>query len=288
MNLTGHSAIITGAGRGLGEAIAEHYVNAGASVMLCDRSGAVEAVRERLVRNADDGQKILSMVCDISKTEELDAFFTRAVTDLPSLDILVNNAGVHGPLGSIDEIDWAQWVDAIRINLLGTIYACRLAVPIFKARGYGKIINLSGGGATSPLPGISAYAASKAAVVRFTETLAEELKDHSIDVNAIAPGALKTRIMAGFLAAGPEKVGAEFHRRISEISAEGGTPLSVGARCCVYLASSDSDGITGKLVAAQWDPWQDFQSHIDDLKHSDIYTLRRIIPKDRGKTWGDS
>lgn len=256
--------------------------------MLCDRSGAVEAVRERLTRRLQPGQKVLAMACDVAEAKDLDALFARTVAELPSLDILVNNAGVHGPLGRIDEIDWEQWVDAIRINLLGTVYACRLAVPIFKAHGYGKIINLSGGGATVPLPGISSYAASKAAVVRFTETLAEELAEYRIDVNAVAPGALKTRIMAGFVAAGPDKVGHEFHKRISAISAEGGTPLSVGARCCVYLGSAESDGITGKLVAAQWDPWPEFQSHAADLKGSDIYTLRRIIPKDRGKTWGEA
>lgn len=288
MNLKGRSAIVTGAGQGLGEAIAEHYVNAGASVMLCDRSGAVERVRQRLSQSARDGQQVLSMACDVAKTEDVDALFSRTLSELPSLEIVVNNAGVHGPLGPIDEIDWAEWADAIHINLLGTVYISRLAVPIFKARGYGKVINLSGGGATVPLPGISAYAASKAAVVRFTETLAEELKNYRIDVNAVAPGALKTRIMAGFVAAGPEKVGVEFHKKISAISAEGGTPLSVGARCCVYLGSSESDGITGKLIAAQWDPWPELQSHADDLKGSDIYTLRRIIPKDRGKAWGDA
>ena len=287
MKLKGRCAIITGAGQGLGEAIAEHYVEEGASVLLCDRSGAVEDVCRRLTASAHEDQKVLSMTCDVARSEDLDALFQRALSHLPALDILVNNAGVHGPLGAIDEIDWREWVDAIHINLMGTVYACRLAIPIFKARGYGKIVNLSGGGATTPLPGISAYAASKAAVVRFTETLASELGNCHIDVNAVAPGALKTRIMANFVAAGPEKIGTAFHRRISEISAQGGTPLSLGARCCVYLGSAESDGITGKLVAAQWDPWPQFQDHIDDLKNSDIYTLRRIIPKDRGKPWGD-
>lgn len=288
MKLKGRGAIITGAGQGLGEAIAEHYVREGASVILCDRSDTVRGVRERLSANVQDGQRVLSTTCDVAKPTDLDALFARALSELPSFDILVNNAGVHGPLGRIEDIDWAQWAHAVEINLLGTVYASRLAVPLLKKRRYGKIINISGGGATAPLPGISAYAASKAAVVRFTETLAGELKDYRIDVNSVAPGALKTRIMADFVAAGPDKVGPEFHRRMTAISAEGGTPLSVGARCCVYLGSADSDGITGKLIAAQWDPWSDFQLHIDDLKDSEIYTLRRVVPKDRGKSWGDA
>jgi 3-oxoacyl-[acyl-carrier protein] reductase len=152
---------------------------------------------------------------------------------------------------------------------------------------YGKIINLSGGGATNPLPRISAYAASKAAVVRFTETLALELLEHHVDVNAVAPGALATRLTDQLLLAGPERVGAAFHARMARIKDEGGTPLEVGASLCAYLGSAASDGITGKLISAQWDPWEKLQEHRRDLDSTDIYTLRRIVPKDRGKDWGD-
>ena len=107
----------------------------------------------------------------------------------------MNNAGVYGPKGPIEEIDWSEWVQAIQINLFGTVLMCRTIIPHFRSRGYGKIINLSGGGATNALPRLSAYAASKAAVVRMTDTLAEELKDANVDVNAIAPGALNTRLL---------------------------------------------------------------------------------------------
>ena len=116
--------------------------------------------------------------------------FAAAANAFGKLDIVVNNAGVYGPMGSIETIDWDEWVQAIAINLNGLVYCCRKAVEAFKPQRYGKIINLSGGGATNPLPGISAYAASKAAVVRFTETLALEVKEFGIDVNAVAPGAL--------------------------------------------------------------------------------------------------
>ena len=122
---------------------------------------------------------------------------------LPGLDILVNNAGVYGPMGPIEENDWEAWVRAIQINLFGTVLMSRAVIPIFRGQNYGKIINLSGGGATAPLPRMSSYAASKAAVVRLTETLAEELRDAHVDVNAIAPGALNTRLLDEVLAAGP-------------------------------------------------------------------------------------
>ncbi|HXJ76518.1 MAG TPA: SDR family oxidoreductase, partial [Candidatus Dormibacteraeota bacterium] len=151
--------------------------------------------------------------------------------------------------------------------------------------GRGKIIVLSGGGATNPLPNISAYAASKAAVVRLMETLAEELKTSGIDVNAIAPGALATRFVDDVLAAGPAKVGAAFYEKNKQWKEKGATPLELGASLAVYLASPESDGITGKLLSAQWDPWRTLQLHRDELARSDIYCLRRIVPEDRGKQW---
>jgi 3-oxoacyl-[acyl-carrier protein] reductase len=156
------------------------------------------------------------------------------------------------------------------------------------AQRHGRIINLSGGGATNPLPRLSSYAASKAAVVRFTETLALELKEYGITVNAIAPGALVTRMMQQLLDAGPGTVGAEFHQRMLKIHESGGTPLQVGAELAAYLASDESAGITGRLIAAQWDPWRTLHEHADELDDSDIYTLRRIVPKDRGRDWGSS
>ena len=171
--------------------------------------------------------------------------------------MLVNNAGVYGPKGLIEEVDWDEWERAVRVNLFGSVLCCRAVLPHFRANGYGKIIQLSGGGATSPLPRLSAYAASKAAVVRFAETLAEELDGTGIDVNAIAPGALNTRLLDQVLEAGPERVGESFYARALEQQASGGTPLDLAARLAVFLASAASDGITGKLISAPWDPWEE-------------------------------
>ena len=115
------------------------------------------------------------------------------------------------------------------------------------------------------------------------ETLAEELRPFHIDVNGIAPGALATRLMNEVLAAGPEKVGQAFYDKNKKWKAEGATPLHLGAGLAVYLASSQSDGITGKLISAQWDPWARLHEHREELASSDIYCLRRIVPEDRGK-----
>jgi 3-oxoacyl-[acyl-carrier protein] reductase len=205
---------------------------------------------------------------------------------LGGLEILVCNAGVYGPKGPIQDILWSEWSHAIAINVMGTVLPCREVLPYFVQQRYGKIIILSGGGATKPLPYLSAYAASKAAAVRFSETLAEEVRGLGIDVNSVAPGALNTRLLDEVLEAGPDKVGHAFYEQSLRQKEAGGTPLDRGAALSVFLASSSSDGITGKLISAVWDPWETLPEHSEDLKDSDIYTLRRIVPRDRGKDWG--
>src|SRR5258708_36804608 len=135
-------------------------------------------------------------------------------------------------MGNIEDGGWREWGDAIGINLVGIVYVSRGAMPLFRGQRYVKIINIFGGGAANPMPAITAYAASKAGVVRFTESLALECRNDHIDVNAIAPGALVTRMMDQLLEAGPEKVGQPFFDRMKKIAQEGGTPLDVGAALC--------------------------------------------------------
>ena len=281
-SLNGRAAIITGANQGLGRVIAQHFVREGADVLLTARNeGLLDQARRELQSIAIPGQKVLAMRQDVADRKSCDAVIAKASSDLPNLSILVNNAGVYGPMGPIEEIDWEQWIEAIQINLMGTVYMCRAIIPHLKSHRYGKIINLSGGGATSPLPRISAYAASKAAVVRMTETLAEELREWNIDVNSIAPGALNTRLLDEVLAAGPQKVGRSFYQRSLKQRDEGGAPLERGAALATLLASSASDGITGRLISAVWDDWQKLPEMREQLAKSDVFTLRRIVPKDR-------
>ncbi len=286
--LEGRAALITGANQGLGLAIARAYVQAGANVMLCARNPALLAqAHSELTALAAPGQIVVAQTADVSRPDEVAHLVAITLQHFPQLHILVNNAGVYGPKGVIEAIDWDEWVQAISINLLGSVLLCRAVLPHFKAQHYGKIVQISGGGATNPLPRLSAYAASKAAIVRFAETLAEEVRDDGIDVNAIAPGALNTRLLDEVLEAGPEKVGQSFYERSLQQKAQGGTPLDKGAELAVFLASTASDGITGKLISAVWDPWTELPEHLDDLRRTDVYTLRRIVPKDRGMDWGE-
>jgi NAD(P)-dependent dehydrogenase (short-subunit alcohol dehydrogenase family) len=285
MKLKGLNALITGGSQGLGKAIAEHFLQAGAHVLLCARGERdLFAARDELARKAP-GQKVLARTCDVASEEQISDLAAFALAELGSLQILVNNAGVYGPMGPTESVDLEAWRRALQINLEGVLLPCRAFIPHFKKAGRGKIVILSGGGATNPLPNISAYAASKAAVVRLMETLAEELKPFRVDVNAIAPGALATRLVDEVLAAGPDKVGQAFYEKNKHWKEKGATPLELGARLAVYLASAASDGITGKLISAQWDPWPTLHEHRHELAVSDIFCLRRIVPEDRGKKW---
>jgi NAD(P)-dependent dehydrogenase (short-subunit alcohol dehydrogenase family) len=136
------------------------------------------------------------------------------------------------------------------------------------------------------MPMVSAYAASKAAVVRFAETLAQEVKAFNIDVNCIAPGALNTKMLSEILQAGPQRVGQQFYdAAVAQNNAGGDSPVRAAA-LAVFLGSSETDGITGKLISAIWDPWERFNEHRADLMATDIYTLRRVVPKDRALKWG--
>ena len=286
--LAGRNAVITGANQGLGLAIAEAYVTAGASVLLCARDETLlDAARHTVAANATPDQTVAGMRADVSNPADVARLAERAFELFSQVHVLVNNAGVYGPLGPSEEVDWLAWTRAMEINVYGSVLPARAFVPHFKAQRYGKIIQLSGGGATNPLPRISAYAASKAAIIRFAESLALEVGPFGIDVNAIAPGALNTRLLDEVVAAGPEAVGPEFHDRMVKTKHQGGTPLERGAALAVYLGSAESDGITGRLLSAVWDPWESLAARRGDLEQSDVYTLRRIVPKDRGFTWGD-
>lgn len=286
MKLRKKRAVITGASQGLGLAIASRFVQEGASVLMCARdSAALEKARAEVAAEAQTGQEVLALAADIASEKDVQKLAATASQHWDAVDVLVCNAGVYGPKGAIDDVDWPAWMEAIQINLCGTVLCCRTFLPQLKGAPRSKILLVSGGGATKPLPFLSAYAASKAAVVRFGETLAEELRGDGIDVNSIAPGALNTRLLDEILEAGPEKVGKPFYEASLKQKESGGTPLNKGADLAVFLASAESDGITGKLISAVWDPWGEFPAHHKDLVETDVYTLRRIIPSERGLKW---
>ena len=276
--------LVTGASQGLGFEIADAFGRDGADLVICARDPAAIATAGEELQRRYPTSAIHATATDVSREAEVDALISMASERLGGLDVLVVNAGVYGPKGAIADNDWAAWVEAIQINLIGAVYCMKRAIPALKQSPRGKILILSGGGATKPLPFVSAYATSKAGLVRFGETLAEELRADGIDVNMIAPGALNTRLLDEILAAGSAVVGDAFFEAARKQQQSGGTPLTLGAQLCVFLASAAADGITGKLLSAPWDPWQRFAAEKDRLS-GDVYTLRRIVPEDRGWSW---
>jgi 3-oxoacyl-[acyl-carrier protein] reductase len=278
MKLLNKKAVISGASKGLGAAIAEAYVKAGASVVICARDNDRLLEKQAELKCISTGNaKIMAIPTDISSPKEVDYLIKTTEAALGGIDILVANAGIYGPIGPLETLDWQAWSQSIDINLKGTILQCRSIIPVFKKQKHGKIIIISGGGATKPMPNFSAYATAKAGVVRFSETLAEELRKFNIDVMAIAPGALNTGFLNEVLSAGPEKVGDHFYQAALEQEKSGGSPLELAANLSVYLASDAANGITGKLISAVWDRWSTLHEYFSEIANTDIYTLRRVV-----------
>ena len=287
MKHLGKQFLISGASMGLGAEIARKVIKQGASAMICSRNiSELSIVAEELQSLAHPDAKIFHTCCDISNESDVDELKEKTLEKFPNLHSIINNAGIYGPFGPVEENSWDAWKQAIAINLVGTVYLTRSLVPHLKAQKKGKIVAISGGGATSPMPMISSYAASKAGIVRFFESLAGELKEFNIDVNAIAPGVLKTRMTNELLSSHPELVGGSLHAKVSQLEKDGQSTLLRAADLASYLCSSESDGITGRLISAVWDPWEYFEGLKGELSKSDIYTIRRITPQDRGKDWG--
>ncbi len=273
MRLDGETVLITGGGRGIGEATAHAFARAGANLVLMARTQS--EIERVAVQTAAWGAMSLAVAGDVSRREDVERMVNAAVKKFGRADVLVNAAGIYGPIGPLVENDMEEWAKAIEINLLGTVYSMHAVLPHMIARRKGVVINFSGGGAVSPFPRFSAYSTSKAAVVRLTETVAEEVKEFGIRVNAIAPGAVNTRLLDQVLAAG-EQAGKEFHAKARQQKANGGTLPEKAAELAVFLALPAAAGVTGRLISALWDDWKSLPEHAEELDRSAMFTLRRI------------
>jgi 3-oxoacyl-[acyl-carrier protein] reductase len=283
---SGKTVLVTGASRGLGAEISEAFWRRGADVFLVARSGEVlSALCTRLAGTRHDSQRAAHFVTDLSVSDAPALIFDALHSFTGRIDVLVNNAAIIGPIGPLNGNDWTGWKTAIEVNLLAPAALCRLAIPQMKSQGGGAIVNLSGGGATSPRPFFSAYAAAKAGLVRLTETVAAEAGRYGIRANAIAPGAMNTEMHDAVLRAGPALAGETEYRKALEQAEHGGVPSATAAELAVFLASDAAAGINGRLISAVWDPWKNLAIHAAELAKSDVYTLRRIVPEDRNLLW---
>lgn len=275
--LRGKVALITGGGRGIGMAVAVAFAREGASVVVASRTqGELDDVVSQ-VREA--GGRALAVRTDVADPEAVARLVQATIGAYGQIDVLVNAAGVYGPIGRMWELDAERWEAAIRTNLYGTFLCCRAVLPHMIARRVGQIVNLAGGGSTSPLPRFTAYSASKTAIVRLTETLAEEVKEFNIQVNAIAPGRVDTRLQDQLLAAG--EAAGEYLEPLRKLRAtgEGGSPPELAAQLCLFIASDQAEGLNGKLISAPHDGWQSWDAaRIAELASAPWLTLRRMDP----------
>jgi NAD(P)-dependent dehydrogenase (short-subunit alcohol dehydrogenase family) len=279
MKLQGKTAIITGGSRGIGKTIAEFFVREGANVLIAARSEqeliAVQTDLAKTAADAKNGARVEICVTDVAKKIDAKALVKKAIDCFETFDILVNAAGVYGAIGTVAEVDFEKWKTAFDINLFGTVNVIQEVLPVFMEKKQGRIINFSGGG-DGAFPHFSAYSSSKIAVVRFTETLAEEIKEYGITVNAIAPGAVNTKFLDEALKAGADRVGKDFYEKLKKQKDEGGVGPDKAAELCVFLASGESGVLSGKMISAVWDDWKSWDAgKVKELMDSPKLNIRR-------------
>ena len=272
MKLREKVAIVTGAGRGIGCAIASAFAQEGARLVLVSRTlsevqNVANSLRER-------GADAVAFSVDVANPDDVDRMVERTLARYDRVDILVNNAAILGPVGPHFTNDMAHWADTIRINVIGLARCCHAILPAMMRQGGGKIINLSGAGVTRPSETLGAYGTSKAAVIRFTETLALELRKHKIWVNALGPGQIDTRFLDPIAEAPEGMVDPTFQAGVLRTKSGQGASPENAAALAVWLASSESDGLTGRMISAAQDDWRNLAPRIPEIMSSDLHTLR--------------
>jgi NAD(P)-dependent dehydrogenase (short-subunit alcohol dehydrogenase family) len=271
--------LVTGTSRGIGRSLAEHLLARGDKVWGLARSEQGDLV-------AKYPKTFRASRCDVADWTQVENAAAEVAASLPHLDGLIACAGLQGEVGPVVTADPARWSSTVRANLDGTFHALRAFHSLLeRTPRRAKVICFSGGGATKPRLNFSAYGVAKTAIVRLVETAAAELVGQPIDLNAVAPGAINTRLTDEVIALGPDIAGrAEFEAAVRQ-KASGGGSIDRVIGLVEWLLSPASDGITGRLLSAPWDHWESLARHAAELGSTDVYTLRRILPEDRGRDW---
>jgi len=281
--------MITGASRGFGRALAHAYWRAGSSLIITARnSAALSELTSELERaGGARHQKIIPVTRDLAEHRTPSDLISTAESCFGCLDTLVVNAAVQGPVGRLWETDVEKWREALILNLAVPAALCAEAARLMVRQQSGTIIAISGGGATAPRPRFSSYAAAKAGLVRLIETLARELEGTGVTANAIAPGAMATDMLRDVLRTGPDAAGTKECADAARVLSEGDMTMERACDLAVFLATAAGSRVSGRLISAVWDRWEDWPAHAAQLDGSDLYTLRRVTGRDRGQTWGD-
>ena len=263
------SVLVTGGGRGIGKRLAIGFAQKGARIGLLARSKAeLDLAHLEIEHNGGNAFRIRA---DVTDSEQMHAAAERMRVHYGHIDVLVCAAGVQGPIGAFLENNPKAWVETINVNLIGIVNSVRCVLPQMIERRSGKIIVLAGRGAGNPRPNFTAYATSKAAVTRFAETLAEELRDHNVQINCMAPGGSYTSMTDDILQAG-ERAGWKEADEAQQVRLTGGIAAEKQIELALFLASPQSNHISGCLIHVN-DDWRKLKNtNIEP----DMYTLRRL------------
>ena len=274
MRLENRVALITGGGRGIGRAVALAYAKEGAELVLAART--VDELEETAQTIRGLGAVASVFQADVTSQTEVEEMVRQTLERCASIDVLVNSAGIAGPIGALQENDVAAWIRTIQVNLIGTYLCCRSVLPTMLKQDRGKIINLSGSGSTSAPYHLSAYGSSKAAIIRLTEILSLELAHSNVQVNALGPGSINTRMWEQ-IRDDAEAIGdTELYEFGKRVTSGGGASIEMAAELAVWLASDTSASLSGRLIHAVTDDYPNLASRITDIMSSDAYTLRRV------------
>jgi NAD(P)-dependent dehydrogenase (short-subunit alcohol dehydrogenase family) len=267
-------ALITGAGRGIGRAIALAYAQEGATLAL---AGRTHRDLEQTAQHAQAlGASTGIVPVDVSDPTQVEAMVHQTLEQFATIDILVNNAGMTGPVGPLQKTDRAAWIQTIQVNLIGTYLCCHAVLPVMQRQNRGKIINLSGAGASNAWRHLSAYGASKVAVVRLTETLALELEGSNIQVNVLGPGSIHTQMWEDLRDKAHAAGDAPLYALGQRVTSGGGASLERATALAVFLASEASGALSGRLISAVTDDFPSLPTQIQRIMASDALTLRRV------------
>ncbi len=264
------SVLITGAGRGIGKRLAIGFAQAGARVGLLARSKGELDLAKLEIEQA--GGNALSIRADVRDLEQVCAAVDRMRVVFGGPDVLIGAAGVQGPIGPLLTTRPVVWNQAIEINLIGTANTCRAVLPPMIEKRSGKIILLGGSGATYSRPNFTSYAAAKTALVRLVECLADEVRDHNVQVNCMAPGASYSHMTDEVLHAGEERAGLKEIEDAEKVRITGGEAPEKQVQLALFLASDKSNHISGRLIHVN-DDWKRFER--ENMK-PELYTLRRV------------
>jgi NAD(P)-dependent dehydrogenase (short-subunit alcohol dehydrogenase family) len=269
-DLDGQVAIVTGGGLGIGRGIAQRLGEAGAHVVVAARRAEHLAETVRLIRQT--GGAASARITDVTRQVEVEALMAETVANLGKIDLLVNNAGRFMVIGPAWEADPQSWWQDVTVNVFGTYLCCRAAIPHMRARGTGKIIVMGGGGSLAGFAYGSGYGTSKAALVRFAETLQLEVKEFGVTVYAISPGLVRTDMTRYQL---DSAEGKRWLPRIQQSFAEGrDVPPTLAGDLCVFLAAHGDRRLGGRFIQAR-DDYRHIAEAADEVVARDLYALRR-------------